>query len=151
MSNRLYMVIYPQDSEAELAAILGPDADPNINWQDALNEARYEASTQPNNIYAWFNMSTNFVLLHQYKDAVKAFEKAQSIGGLPFRMLWYQFTPYEAYYNVGNYSQVLALVQATLSTTQYVEETYYWKAMAEAALGQNASAKDDFNRVLKFN
>ena len=47
-----------------------------------------------------------------------------TVGGLPPRMLWYQFTPYEAYYNIGNYTNVLALVQTMLTSTPYVEETY---------------------------
>ncbi len=151
MFNRLYMVFYPKEREGELAALLGSDADLNYNWQHALNVAKLDASSRPNNPYAWFNIGSSYVLLRQYKEAATAFDQAQSVGGLPFRMLWYQFTPYEAYYNTGNYSQVLALVQASLATTTYVEETYYWKAMAEAAQGQIPLAEADFQRVLKFN
>jgi len=151
MFNRLYMVFYPKEREGELAALLGSDADLNYNWQHALNVAKLDASSRPNNPYAWFNIGSSYVLLRQYKEASTAFDQAQSVGGLPFRMLWYQFTPYEAYYNAGNYSQVLALVQASLATTTYVEETYYWKAMAEAAQGQIPLAEADFQRVLKFN
>jgi len=150
MFNRLYMVFYPKEREGELAALLGSDADLNYNWQHALNVAKLDASSHPNNPYAWFNIGSNYVLLHQYKEATTAFDQAQSLG-LPFRMLWYQFTPYEAYYNTGNYSQVLALVNASLKSTTQVEETYYWKAMAEAAQGQIPLAQADFQRVLNFN
>jgi tetratricopeptide (TPR) repeat protein len=65
--------------------------------------------------------------------------------------LWYQFTPYEAYYNMGNYSQVLALAQTALQTTPDVEETYYWQGMAYAAQGKTAQATELFKKVLRFN
>jgi tetratricopeptide (TPR) repeat protein len=149
--NRTYLVIYSADRESELASILGPDADLNYNYEHARSVARYEASLQPNNSFAWFNLGSSLVLLHKYKEAVVAFDQAQNASGLPPRFLWYQFTPYEAYYNTGNYLQVLALVQSALNSTLDVEETYYWKGMAEAAQGQNAIAQEDFKRVLRFN
>ncbi len=150
--NRLYIVIYPKEREAELAAILGPHADLTYNAQYALSVARAEASAKPNNPFAWFNMGSSFALLGRYKDAATVFDQAWSVGGgLPFRMLWYQFTPYEAYYNVGNYANVMALAQTTLQTTAYVEETFYWRGMAEAALGKTNQAIEDFKRALIFN
>jgi tetratricopeptide (TPR) repeat protein len=150
--NRLYMVIYPKEREGELAAILGPDADLTYNAQHALSVARAEATYKPNNQFAWFNMGSSYTLLGQYKEAATAFDQASSVGGgLPFRMLWYQFTPYEAYYNVGNYANVMALVNASLQTTTYVEETYYWRGMVSAAQGSKDKAIEDFKRVLQFN
>ncbi len=150
--NRLYMVIYPVDREGELAAILGPDADLTYNAQHALSVAKAEALARPNNQYAWFNVGSSFTMLGQYKEAATAFDQATTVGGgLPFRFLWYQFTPYEAYYNVGNYANVMALVSASLRTTTYVEETFYWRAMVEAAQGKTDAAIEDFKRVLQFN
>ncbi|MEP7289781.1 MAG: C39 family peptidase [Chloroflexota bacterium] len=150
--NRAYIVVYTSDREAELASILGPDADLQYNYTRAVSVARTEASAQPNNPYAWFNLGSSFTLLQKYKEASIAFDQAvNSTTGLPFRMLWYQFTPYEAYYNTGNYTQVLALAQTALATTPYVEETFYWQGMAYAAQGQTGKATDDFKKVLKFN
>ncbi len=150
--NRVYMVVYTQDREPELAALLGSDADQRYNWQRALNVARAEARAQPTNQYAWFNMGTSYTLLGQYKEAAAAFDQASSVGGgLPWRFLWYQFWPFEAYYDVGNYTNVMALVTSTLQTTTYVEETFYWRAMVEAAQGKDSQAIGDFKRVLTFN
>ncbi|MCC7446235.1 MAG: tetratricopeptide repeat protein [Anaerolineae bacterium] len=150
--NRLYIVIYPKEREYELATILGPDADLTYNAQHALSVAKKEASEKPNNAFAWFNMGSSLVLLGNYRDATVAFDQAWSVSpGLPYRMLWYQFTPYEAYYNVGNYANVLALAQTALQTTPYVEETYYWRGMALAAQGKSKSAIEDFKKVLQFN
>ena len=150
--NRVYIVVYTKDREPELAALLGSDADQRYNWQRALNVARAEARAQPTNQYAWFNMGTSYVLLAQYKEAAAAFDQASSVGGgLPWRFLWYQFWPFEAYYDVGNYTNVMALVTTTLQTTTYVEETFYWRAMVEAAQGKDSQAVNDFKRVLTFN
>ena len=111
-----------------------------------------DAKAQPTNQYAWFNLGTSYTLLGQYKKAATAFDQASSVGGgLPWRFLWYQFWPYEAYYNVGNYTNVMALVSTTLQTTPYVEETVYWRAMVEAAQGKADAAKQDFQQVLRFN
>jgi len=91
-------------------------------------------------------------LLGEYQKATTAFDKSRNTGTqLPWRMLWYQFTPYDAYYNAGDYNNVLALVQVTLGTTQYVEESWYWRGMVEAAKNQNDLAIKDFNAVLAFN
>jgi hypothetical protein len=46
---------------------------------------------------------------------------------------------------------VLALVNATLQTTVYVEELYYWRGMVSAARGKAAPAIEDFKRALRFN
>jgi tetratricopeptide (TPR) repeat protein len=148
--NRLYIVVYLKERESELAAILGSDADLTYNYTHALSVARTEASEHPDNQFAWFNFGSSYTLLGQYKDAADAFDRALNAGGgqLPARMLWYQFAPYEAYYNVGNYGNVIALSQ-TAST--FVEETFYWRGMAEAAEGKTGQAIEDFKRVLRFN
>jgi tetratricopeptide (TPR) repeat protein len=54
-------------------------------------------------------------------------------------MLWYQFQPFRAYFQVGRYQEVLALADATLATTPDVEELHYWRARALFMLG----ARDD--------
>ncbi len=150
--NRAYIVIYPREREAEVAAILGPDMDETANAQHALNTAKAEAAAKPTNQFVWFNMGSSYVLLRQYREAATAYDQASRVGGgLPFRFLWYQFGPYEAYYNIGKYSAAMALISATLQTTTFVEETYYWRGMVEAAQGKNQQAIDDFKRALKFN
>lgn len=150
--NRAYIVIFPLERENEVLSILGQDTDLVYNVLHALDTARSEAAASPNNQFAWFNMGSNYTLLGQYTQAATAFDRASRVGGgLPFRMLWYQFGPFEAYYRVGNYANVMALVNASLKTTTYVEETYYWRGMVAAAQGKSAQAIEDFSRALKFN
>ncbi|MBN2470409.1 MAG: hypothetical protein JXN59_06775, partial [Anaerolineae bacterium] len=46
---------------------------------------------------------------------------------------------------------VLALVQANLGTTPYVEETYYWTGMVYMEREQYAPARGQFNLALQHN
>src|SRR6185295_1631635 len=120
--------------KSELAALLGPDSDLEYNAQHALSVARAEESANPANPFAWFNIGSSYVLLHEYEKATVNFDQARSVGGgLPARMLWYQFGSYEAYYMIGNYSQVLADANTSLVQTKDLEEAFYWRGMAEAA------------------
>ncbi len=71
----------------------------------------------------------------------------------PWRMLWYQTGPYFAYYGVGRYYDLLYLADGTLNAMQSdknLEESYYWRGMARAALGDSAAAIEDFQLSLKY-
>ncbi len=84
------------------------------------------------------NLGTDFAQLARYSEAAHAYDTARRLG-LPWRMLWYQFQPFRAYFQVGRYQEVLALADATLATTPDVEELHYWRARALFMLG----ARDD--------
>jgi len=151
--NRTYIVVFPSNRKGELAALLGPDSDLEYNAQHALSVARAEASANPANPFAFFNIGSSYVLLHQYENAIQNFDQARSVGGgLPARMLWYQFGSFEAYYMTGNYAQVLADANTGLvQTNNLMEEAYYWRGMVEAAQGKNDQAMLDFKRALDLN
>lgn len=152
--NRVYLVLYEMDREDELMALLGSDADPVENAINALETARTEAIADPNDSYAWFNMGTSFVQLEMYNEAATAFDQARNVGeGLPWRMLWYQFGPFEAYYQVQRYNDMISLAQANLNDGggQYVEETFYYAGLAREALGETEAALENYNQVLFFN
>jgi hypothetical protein len=150
--NYTYIVLYTVNREMELDAILGDDADERTNIINALEVARQQAAADNSDAFAWFNMGTNFVLLEMYAEAAIAYDEARKVG-LPWRMLWYQFGPFEAYYQVGRYDDVLALAQANLNDGggQYVEETYYYGALARWAKGETDRARSNLQYVLQFN
>lgn len=148
--NRAFIVIYPVDRELEIRNILGAYVDPNYAAERALAVARQEAAQDPTDAWAWFNAGTSSAKLKRYYDAAIYYDEAFR-QGLPHRMLWYQFGPYEAYYYTGRYQDVLELAENTESTTEYVEETYYWRGMALAALGQRDEAVNLMDSVLAFN
>ena len=149
--NRRFIVLYPPDRGAQLLSLLGDLADPMAAAAAAFETAQQDARTNPRNGFAWFNIGTSLVALGQYQQAALAFDQARQVN-LPWRMLWYQFGPYEAYYNIGRYSDVTALVQSNLNNGgQYVEETFYWQGMVYAAQGQTADARNAFRQVLSIN
>lgn len=152
--NRLYLVVYPVEREAELMALLGSDADERQNWVNALEEARAEAVANPEDPFAWFNMGTSFVGLEMYSEAAVAFDQARNVGeGLPWRMMWYQFGPFEAYLATGRYQDVIDLARANLDDGggQYVEETYYYAGLARAAMGETERAISNLDGAISFN
>jgi len=148
--NRIFMVIYEPTREADLRLALGDYVDPVYGYRVALDTARYEAQQNRDDKWAWFNMGTAYVSLKEYENAAYAYDESFRLG-LPFRTLWYQFGPYEAYFNTGRYSDVLARAGQIKNTTPYVEESYYWEGMAFAAQGDARDAITRFDEALRFN
>lgn len=150
--NRVYIVLYDFSREAEVTALLGSDADEQQNYLNALTIARTELQTDATDAFSWFNMGTSFVGLGMYEEAAVAYDQARA-NGLPWRMLWYQFGPFEAYYHVGRYQDMLTLAAANLNDGggQYVEETFYYAGLAREGLGENDRALTNLNTAIQFN
>lgn len=149
--NRAYIVLYDASRAAAVEAILGPDLEDAAMWQRSLAHARSEIAANDADPFAWFNLGSSLAALGDYGPAAEAFDRARRIG-LPWRMLWYQFAPFRAYYEVGRYDEVIALADATLrSARDTIEEVYYWKGMAQAAAGDPASARASWQRALELN
>lgn len=148
--NRSYITLYRPEQEESLQALIGPDWDTEQMWQNTLVRAQADAAANPNNAFFWFNLGTAYVHLGDYARAAAAYDEARAIN-LPWRMLWYQFGPYEAYYQVGRYEDVLTLTNVTLETYDYFEEALYYRGLAEQALGDTASAAADFAKAAAFN
>ncbi len=148
--NRTYIVIYRSEQREELAAVLGDNMDVTVNLWHTLSIAIDEVNENPRDAFAWFNLGTSYTQVGYYEDAAGSFDQARLLG-LPWRMLWYQFGPYEAYYQVGRYDEVLALAEATLATTPDVEEYYYYRGMALQAKGDIAGARVAFQKAVDYN
>lgn len=149
--NRVFIVLYEQQNEGRVVELLGELADPAKAAENALLVAQQEARRDPQNEFAWFNMGTALVRLGRYEEAAAAYDRANQIG-LHFRMAWYQFGQFEAYYNVGRYDDVLGIVSYNLNNGgQYVEETYYWQGRVYEARGETQQATASYNRALALN
>jgi hypothetical protein len=149
--NRVFIVLYEIGREQELITLLGERADLTRAAELALEVARQEAQADPTNAFAWFNIGTAYTKLGEYEQAAAAFDEAAR-RQLPFRMLWYQFGPFEAYLNVGRYDDVMALVQNNLTNAGgYVEETYYWQGRVYEAQNQLTQAAASYQRALAQN
>jgi hypothetical protein len=160
----LFYVVYPPEREAELYSLLGDWGDPNAANQHALDTAEADIKTQTdiNEFFAWFNKGTSEVNLLQYGAAAQSYDQAFQVYATlgedklkrPYRMMWYQTGPYKAYYYSGRYQDVIDLANTTLYDTissPDLEESLYWKAMAEQALGQHDAAVSDLRSALYLN
>ena len=150
--NRTFIVVYEKDREGTVQQILGDRADVTKADQHALDVAVAEAKASPQNGFAWFNIGTAYDKLGQYDKAAAAYDRAFKLQVLPFRMLWYQFGPFDAYFQTGRYDDVLALATNNISSAgQYVEETFYWQGKVYQAQGKMADASAAFQKALAQN
>jgi tetratricopeptide (TPR) repeat protein len=161
--NYTYLVIYPPKREAEVLAVLGPDADPTENLRRAAQKASDEifALTGVDQFFAWYNRGTTLKDLQDYGGAAAAYDEAFAIYNTlpedksirPYRILWYQTGPYYAYYYVNRYQGVVSLATTAIDAAldePALEESFYWRAMAKAAAGDSAGAIEDYRVSLKY-
>jgi tetratricopeptide (TPR) repeat protein len=147
--NRLYLVVYPPEQADLVAAIIGAEMDDTVMNERLLAQAQSEAAQNPADAIAHFNQGDALTYLGRFEEAADAFDRARQLG-LHWRRLWYQFTPFEAYYAVGRYQDVLDLTEATLRGTGGLEEAYYYHGLALLATGQ-PGARADFEAALEYN
>jgi hypothetical protein len=156
--NGTFVVVYPPERAADVARALGPAfANETVMWTRAAERARAAIQARPDDAFAWFNLGTSLNALAVadatlYAGAAAAFDEARRLG-LPARMLWYQFAPYEAYLAAGRPDDVLALAAATLENQggRNVEETYYYQGLALRATGDEAGARAALGRAIELN
>ena len=148
--NRTFVLIYPPDRAAQVDAILGGPFDPNAMWRIALTAALATAAATPDDPIAWFNLGSSAVGAGDFTQAADAFDRARTLG-LPWRMFWYQFGAFEAYWRTGRYEDVIALADATLAGGAAIEEVHYWRGMALASLGRQDEARAAWQTALQLN
>ncbi len=160
----VFLVVYPADRETDVLNALGPYSDPQWAASTALNRVTRDIPglTGIDLFFAWFAKGTSHVALQQYVDAATAYDQAfsvyASLGGdntqRPYRIMWYQTGPYWAYYYSGRYHDVISLANTTLNDTiaaPTLEESLYWRGLAEYALGNTGPALDDVRRSVYLN
>lgn len=159
--NYSYLVIYPADKEPQVMELLGADADETENYKNAYLKASNEVYglSGIDQYFAWYNIGSSLVSLQDYAGAAKAYDESFAIyptlseSERPWRMLWYQTGPYFAYFYSQRYYDALYLADGTLSAMQgekNLEESYYWRGMARAALGETAAAIEDYRTSLVY-
>ena len=159
--NYTFIVVYPSESEADLTMLLGPWADEAWAVEHALNLASQEIEGEVGRAlyFAWFNKGSSHVLRGEYAAAASAYDVAFNlysrlpVDERPWRMMWYQTGPYEAYYQAGRYSDVVNLANTTLwaAARSVMEESYYWRGMAKEALGDVEGALSDYRKSVDMN
>jgi hypothetical protein len=158
--NRHFMVIYPIEREAEVAYLMGEIWALPRSLDRAHNIALAEMRANPQNVFAHFNLGATYTALGQYDLAAEEFDLAFEISknvpideGIPFRIFWYQFSIFEAYYQTGRYNEVIDNARRALQNMggNATEELYYWLALGYAGRGQIDRAREELQKAIDFN
>ena len=159
--NSVYLIVYPPEREAEVMAILGSQADETRNYEAAAEWASHETGELSGRdlYFAWFNLGSDLVALEDYAGAAQAFDSAFAVyptipeDERPWRVMWYRIEPYAAYYHTGRYQDVVNLANNTFfALGEYtLEESFYWRGLANQALGDLNVATFDLRKALELN
>jgi len=159
----VFLVIYPKDREQAVLSLLGDYADATtadrIAYQTASDEIYKLSGTDL--FFAWFNRGSSLVRLQDYNGAAQAFDEAYRLMAelsedkRPYRITWYQTSPYFAYFYTGRYQDVIKLANSILDPLEltqkpYLEESYYWRGQAKYALGDVAGGIEDVKKSLEY-
>lgn len=148
--NNLFIVLYFPQNEAELQSYLGADWDPDVNRQQALDNAQAATQANPDDAFAWFNLGSDMVYFERYEEASLAYDKAREIG-LPLRMFRYQFGPFIAYFQSGRIDDLLVLSDYARGITDMSEETWLWYGWALYRQNDFDGARNAWNKALSIN
>jgi tetratricopeptide (TPR) repeat protein len=159
--NYVFVLPYPSEREAEVQAILGQRMDAPAAYRLAEARAAQEAAalTGREQFFAWFNLGSSRVGLGDYAGAAQAYDQAFALYARlpedlrPYRLMWYVDGPYAAYYHTGRYQDVVDLANTTFTWVGkgVLEESFYWRGMAYAALGVTNQAVKDLKRAAELN
>jgi tetratricopeptide (TPR) repeat protein len=157
--NFVFLVVYPQEKQNDVMNLLGPLWDEPTAFQIAHDRALSETTSLTDardRFFAWFNLGSTLVKQLDYSGAANAFDQAYLLMPdiaeklRPWRIMWYQTGPYYAYYYTQRYNDVINLANTTLNpmAEPVLEESYYWRGLAEAKLGDQTSAIADLKKSM---
>jgi len=150
MFNYEYLVLVPQDKEQIARIILGEDADLNTSWKKAVDKSQKELESNPDNIYARFNLSVALYHNGDFKNAVSEYETVEN--KLPFRTLWYQIEPIQAYFVLGDYQKVFDLSNKIFNyQNKAFSELYIMRGEIFKKQGNIKDAKREFEKAVFYN
>lgn len=161
--NYTFYIVYLPSQQDIVDSIL-PDIleDEFTMWQHSAILAEEQIEANPNNEFAWFNLGVSLTQLGKistngdnatyYEGGALAFDQAREIG-LPTRALYYEHSPFLAYWKVDRLDDVLNLADAMLNTIggQYVEEIYWYQGHALIAQGNVIGAREAYESALEVN
>lgn len=145
-----YILVYPQEKQETVEAILGEELDEKVSWQHALQRAERQLQQNQNDPYALFNIATAEYYLGNYDRTVTYYEQARE--GLPARMLWYQLEPLQAYLKTKQYEKVFSLTDTILNNGNMAyTELYLMRGQAYLEQGRVDDAEKEFEKAVYYN
>ena len=155
-----YLLIFKPEDEAKVLTLLGEQADEAYNLDYTLDKfrAKLALSERHEQYFILYTIGELLVLKKDYVEAAKTFDEAFALYGWlpvddrPWRMLWYQVGPYEAYYYTGRYDDVIRLAYKTVTDASEpaLPETFLWSARAQIKQGNIGTATFELKRALQF-
>lgn len=147
--NREFMPVYRREKEDLVKSIIGENWSENTMYQNSVTRNLANTVSNPNDMYAWFNLGSSYYHLGEYQKAAHAFEKSQAIGW-PHRMLWYNIDPVLTYNKLGEYQKAIDTANLGLWYNDNYTEMHYEKYVAYRGLGDTASANSELQKALDF-
>lgn len=158
--NNTYLLVYPPERAAEVETVLGESWSEAAAWEKAAQRAESlsQSAEGQEQFFAYYNLGSSLVNLQRYAEGAAAFDQAFALyqdlppNRRPWRILWYQTGPYFAYYHSGRFEDVIRLATQTIEAASqpYLEESWYWRGLAKAAMGDNTGAQADFQKSLEY-
>lgn len=153
--NYEYLVLVPAEKVEIAEAILQEDKDEKTAWQKAVENSRRHLPGDQNGhlegeVYDRFNLSVAFYNIGEYERSVEEFEKVENL--LPFRTLWYQIEPIQAYYELGSYDRVFEITNKILNTyNRAFSELYLIRGKIYKNQGDLESARSEYEKAVFYN
>jgi tetratricopeptide (TPR) repeat protein len=148
--NHEYLVLVPKNKQRLAENILGPNLNPRFAWQATVMADRAMLVNNPTDVDSRFNLSVALYYVDQYRNSVTEFEKVQSL--LPFRTLWYQIEPIEAYYALGDYQTVRSLATSILNNgNRAFSQLYIILGNIDLKQGNIQAARTEFQNAVYYN
>lgn len=145
-----YLVLVPQDKREIAKQILKEFVDQKTAWQKAVENAQKELTQKPDDIYARFNLSVAYYNTLDFQRSVEEFEKIENL--LPFRTLWYQIEPIQAYFELGNYDRVFQITDRILNNyNRAFSELYILRGKIYQSQGETELARQELEKAVFYN
>lgn len=145
-----YLILVSQDKKAIAETILGEEADSIVAWRNTVRNTKQQLINNPDNTYVRFNLSVALYYVGDYQRSVAEFEKVE--GKLPFRTLWYQIEPIQAYFELGNFDRVFQLTDKILNNhNRAFSELYLIRGEIYRRQGNQDHARAEFEKALFYN
>jgi tetratricopeptide (TPR) repeat protein len=148
--NYEYLVLVPRGKQQLVKEILGKNINPLTAWRETVTMDRASLAASPSDIDSRFNLSVALYYTGEYQQSVNEFEKVQY--QLPFRTLWYQMEPIEAYFKLGDYQRVFALANAIVNNgDRAYSQLYIVLGRIYQKEGNIAAARAEFELAAFYN
>ncbi len=148
--NYEFLILVPPKKQPAVETILGSLVNKQQAWQEALELANQQVNNNPNDTYARFNRLRANYYLGNYQQTVDIYQQIKN--DLPRRMLWYQYEPILAYYQLEEYDQVFNLTQQVFdSENRAFSELHYLRGKIYEQRDNQEKAEEEYQLAEKYN